>query len=115
MSPDPALTLWIDPASDPAATLTAAQKGSLALLRHSRLLPDRAPDAAPHEGGNVQLDYSWYPGDRDTIRVLMTPEGDLVSVHYRHEPCEGDGIGSAEWKPDSGPLWAGLKGAVGQA
>lgn len=108
-------TLWISPASAPTVVLTAAQKGSLALLRHSRLLPECLPEAAAAEGhGAVLLDYSWYPGDADTIRVFMTAGGDLVSVQYRHEPCAGDGEGPGEWKVDSGELWAGLKGAVGQ-
>jgi len=114
MSAETDRALWIDPASDPTVALTAAQKGSLALLHNSRLLPVCLPEAAPAEGGAVQLDYAWYPSDADTVRVTMAAEGDLVSVQYRHEPCAGDGEGPAEWKVDSGDLWTGLKAAVGQ-
>lgn len=113
MSLDQHLAHWIDPSSDPAVTLTMEQKGSLAILSHSRLLPECLPVAAPADGGNVQLDYTWYPGDRDTIRVTMAPNGDLLAVYYRHEPCDGDGgSSSGEWKLDTGPLWESLKGAI---
>ncbi|HEX9228895.1 MAG TPA: hypothetical protein VF885_20015 [Arthrobacter sp.] len=111
MSLDQRLALWIDPASDPTVTLTMEQKGSMVILANTRLLPVCLPEAAPADGGNVQLDYCWYPGDSDTVRVTMAPSGDLVSVEYQHTPCDGDGT-PGEWKLDTGDMWASLKAAI---
>jgi hypothetical protein len=105
--------LFIHETSDPAVDLTPEQKGSLVILGMTSILPRCLPDASPAEGGNIQLDYTWYPGDRDTVRVTMAPSGDLASLEYQHTPCDGDGT-PGEWKLDTGDMWASLKAAIRQ-
>lgn len=103
--------LFIHESSSPSIDLTAEQKGSLVILGMTSILPRCLPEATHGEDGNVQLDYTWYPGDRDVLRVTMAPSGDLVSLEYQHTPCDGDGT-PGEWKPDTDVLWPSLKAAI---
>jgi hypothetical protein len=108
VSLDPRLAHWIDPGSDPAVTLTMEQKGSMAILAHTRLLPVCLPSNSAD--GNVRrlLLVPRRPGRR---RVTIAPDGDLVSLQYQHTPCDGDGT-PGDWKLDTGDMWASLKAAI---
>jgi hypothetical protein len=103
--------LFIHETSDPSIDLTLEQKGCLVILGMTSVLPRCLPDATPGENGNVILDYTWYPGDSDIVRVTMAPSGELVTLHYQHTPCDGDGT-PGEWKQDTGQMWDSLKAAI---